>query len=405
MIPVIRDNLAALAANPAALVAPQAAPPAGAAPQGAELGMATRLTGIYLQRVAEGLQDAGSQLEARQLITNAVAVHVVMSNIAVVPTMLPAIFLTATALARFESACSSRKEQMQKHHRTAVCKMKDLVACTFAPGEISDLARLLGRGGVPRFLESIPYFEEKYRTPWFFPSPNELALVALVQRWKTFLEDRSVQRQCHALQVMRKRVGEEGNEESFQHLAFRMGAAVFRDPFNPDFAVAQAEQAPARQRFYSVRTVVEFLSSAPEKCSQPAALTRYEPKPALLSGVDSEPTCGDDIAGPASSVAAVALPSATPPGETYIYVTHDVGYGNTLYLRGDPNADVTSETGARLSWDEGLPMTCMDGDLWSLRVFAREPFTYKCFINNDSARGIACNVSETNPYGNSRHTP
>ena len=305
MIPVIHGHLAALAANPAILV--RVAAQAHVEPR-----TIATVAQAYADRLSEACQAFDTHPQRVHALVNTAAVHVVMSNIVAVPTMLlPTLLVTERALERVGSACSSRKEQMQNHHRTALCKMGELVEYTFTLAERSTLDRMLDGNflddRVPRFLESIPYLEERYCTQgFFFPDCDMDECRALVQKWKTFLEDKSVQRQCRAFQVMHKRVGETAHLESFEYLAFRMEGAVPRDPLNPARVGPRVEQG-----FNTVRSIVEFLSLEPG-CSQPAAFTRPRPAlPAFIGGVGLEPTCGDDIAGPASSAAAVALPSAT----------------------------------------------------------------------------------------------
>lgn len=70
---------------------------------------------------------------------------------------------------------------------------------------------------------------------------------------------------------------------------------------------------------------------------------------------------------------------ADPPSElpgTLVSAKIDVGFGNSLYIRG---------TGSGLSWDRGRPMECVSGGLWTCVLSgAREPVTFKVLIN-DSA--------------------
>jgi hypothetical protein len=59
---------------------------------------------------------------------------------------------------------------------------------------------------------------------------------------------------------------------------------------------------------------------------------------------------------------------------TRIAAKVDVGYGNTLFIRGE---------GAGLSWDKGQPLDCLEGSTWrwSSRPGA-EPVTFKLLIND-----------------------
>lgn len=51
----------------------------------------------------------------------------------------------------------------------------------------------------------------------------------------------------------------------------------------------------------------------------------------------------------------------------------DVGFGNALYLRGE---------GTGLSWNQGVPLTCVDGKTWKWTAEASEPMKFKLLIND-----------------------
>lgn len=54
----------------------------------------------------------------------------------------------------------------------------------------------------------------------------------------------------------------------------------------------------------------------------------------------------------------------------------DIGFGNTLFLRGE---------GQDLSWDQGVSMTCVADDEWSLEVSKSEqPRVFKFLINDEA---------------------
>lgn len=61
---------------------------------------------------------------------------------------------------------------------------------------------------------------------------------------------------------------------------------------------------------------------------------------------------------------------------TTISAAIDVGFGNTLYLRGD---------GPGLSWDEGVPMECVADDKWTLVVTeSARPVAFKFLLNDET---------------------
>jgi hypothetical protein len=51
----------------------------------------------------------------------------------------------------------------------------------------------------------------------------------------------------------------------------------------------------------------------------------------------------------------------------------DVGFGNSLYLRGE---------GHGLSWNQGIPLTCVGGSMWKWSGEAGEKFKFKLLLND-----------------------
>jgi hypothetical protein len=51
----------------------------------------------------------------------------------------------------------------------------------------------------------------------------------------------------------------------------------------------------------------------------------------------------------------------------------DVGFGNTLYLRGE---------GLGLSWSQGIPLTCVDGKTWKWTGETKEQLKFKLLLND-----------------------
>ena len=72
-----------------------------------------------------------------------------------------------------------------------------------------------------------------------------------------------------------------------------------------------------------------------------------------------------------------AAPKSAPAPKaatTTINAAVDVGFGNTLFLRGE---------GAGLSWEKGIPMDCNGDNIWSISVSdAKESITFKLLIND-----------------------
>lgn len=80
-------------------------------------------------------------------------------------------------------------------------------------------------------------------------------------------------------------------------------------------------------------------------------------------------------AAPAKRTAAPAV-KATPAkaAPTVITALVDVGFGNTLYIRGE---------GAGLSWDTGVVLDCVADDKWSISLpGSGKTVVYKLLIND-----------------------
>jgi hypothetical protein len=73
-------------------------------------------------------------------------------------------------------------------------------------------------------------------------------------------------------------------------------------------------------------------------------------------------------------VAAPAKKPASKTTSTKIVAQIDVGFGNTLYLRGE---------GPGLNWDKGLVMDCVGDNEWTITVSdAAKPIVFKFLLND-----------------------
>jgi hypothetical protein len=76
-----------------------------------------------------------------------------------------------------------------------------------------------------------------------------------------------------------------------------------------------------------------------------------------------------------SAVKAALKPTDNAPEspETVIDVKLDIGFGNTLFLRGQ---------GAGLNWERGVPLVCVDGKTWRWSQKLKDTITFKVLIND-----------------------
>lgn len=108
-----------------------------------------------------------------------------------------------------------------------------------------------------------------------------------------------------------------------------------------------------------------------KKTTKPAAKPAAKPvaKPAAKKAAA--------VAKPAAEKpAAVKRPKSASASATQILANIDVGFGNTLYIRGE---------GPGLSWETGQPLDCLKDDIWSFTIdAAARPIVFKFLINDES---------------------
>ena len=77
---------------------------------------------------------------------------------------------------------------------------------------------------------------------------------------------------------------------------------------------------------------------------------------------------------PVKKSVAPAVKTASKAVATVVTATIDIGFGNSLYIRGE---------GAGLSWDRGLPLTSADSETWTVSLSeTSKPVAYKVLIND-----------------------
>lgn len=123
----------------------------------------------------------------------------------------------------------------------------------------------------------------------------------------------------------------------------------------------------------------------PKSKSSPAPATKAAPARKSVAPAKSAPKKKAADPAPvavATKVAtdrlvAIAVKAVVnPPASTSTLVTAriDVGFGNTLFIRGE---------GPGLSWEKGRPMNCVADDLWQIDVPASpRPCAVKFLVND-----------------------
>ena len=109
------------------------------------------------------------------------------------------------------------------------------------------------------------------------------------------------------------------------------------------------------------KSVMETKPAKPQVVAAPVA----EVKPVKASAPVVKPTAAPAVAE--SKPITKASRSAT------IEAKIDVGFGNTLYLRGE---------GKGLNWNQGIPLTNVDGSTWQWSGEADEKLKVKLLLND-----------------------
>jgi hypothetical protein len=111
-----------------------------------------------------------------------------------------------------------------------------------------------------------------------------------------------------------------------------------------------------------------------KKSAATAALKPTEMK-STSSAPKSTPSAPKPVSSAPSSVVKPAAIAAKPSSEalTTIDVKIDVGFGNAIFLRGQ---------GSGLTWEHGVPLSCVDGGTWRWSQTVASPITFKVLLND-----------------------
>ena len=119
--------------------------------------------------------------------------------------------------------------------------------------------------------------------------------------------------------------------------------------------------------------------STTKSAKSPAPATKPTRAPAKkAAAAPAAPAVPVALAVAALSVAApkAVKPVATKPVTTTIRACIDVGFGNSLYVRGE---------GPGLSWDKGVLMECRGQDQWQVTLGeSSRPFLVKFLVNDQT---------------------
>ena len=98
------------------------------------------------------------------------------------------------------------------------------------------------------------------------------------------------------------------------------------------------------------------------------------PVPAKKPASAAKPKSAKAPKAPSPSPAPAVKPPSASDALTTITAHIDIGFGNTLYIRGD---------GPGLSWEKGVVMDCVIDDKWSISLpGVTAPVVFKFLVND-----------------------
>lgn len=132
-------------------------------------------------------------------------------------------------------------------------------------------------------------------------------------------------------------------------------------------------------------TAKSSSAKTPAPATKAVSPTKSAAKPAVKKAAVKKPAAvAPVLVAPVKKAPAVKVAKATKPKvaakpaavTTTIVAAVDVGFGNRLTIRG---------TGAGLSWDSGIALTCVDGAQWAITLpSGAEPIVCKFLINDET---------------------
>jgi hypothetical protein len=125
----------------------------------------------------------------------------------------------------------------------------------------------------------------------------------------------------------------------------------------------------------STKSPAPATSSSPAPTLAPKTTRAPRVKQAAAAALTAAPSVAKSAATEPSPAPAPRAPAAPPPPTTVISARIDVGFGNSLYLRG---------SGPGLTWNVGVPLSCLAGNLWSISLEgALDPVVFKFLVNDE----------------------
>jgi hypothetical protein len=117
----------------------------------------------------------------------------------------------------------------------------------------------------------------------------------------------------------------------------------------------------------TVKSKTSTTSAAPAPVAPPP------PPPTPVAAAVPAPIVAAPKPTPAPAPKAPGAETSPSPAITTIDVKFDVGFGNSVFVRGQ---------GSGLTWDHGVPLVCVDAKTWRWSGEAKDPIKFKVLIND-----------------------
>ena len=139
---------------------------------------------------------------------------------------------------------------------------------------------------------------------------------------------------------------------------------------------ATAALKPTDKKFTS--SSLTAVPSAPKLTTSAPAPVFSAPKPTTSApapvSIAPKPASGALTAPFSPPKPTSVAPKSSSGALTTIEVKLDVGFGNSLFLRGE---------GSGLTWERGVPLACVDGGTWRWSQEVAAPITFKVLLNDE----------------------
>jgi hypothetical protein len=160
-------------------------------------------------------------------------------------------------------------------------------------------------------------------------------------------------------------------------LAYNLGRENVQGMIGMEVSSTVPNKARKRPALFRLLLIQLKLNMKTKKSAAVAAL-----KPTEKTSTSSPLIAKSNTVATTSTTSAPSssAPKAAPSGTksvsgalTTVDVKVDVGFGNAVYLRGQ---------GSGLTWEQGVPLACVDGTTWRWSQTLSSPVTFKVLIND-----------------------